>query len=588
MKKLPKMMLSLIISLIILIISTFSFSPVRAQTTSINSSADSYVYSANRYSNYGTTATLKVYHSQTSDNSERAYLKFDLSSLPTGAVITQAYLRLHRDSGGNTVSPAYSVSDDSWIESGNESINWSNMPAYGTQLSNATSESGNWYRWDITPYAISEFDSEDKLLSVVIKTAETSAVSEVLFDSKEATGTADDPRLDIVFSPEQTPTPTPTPTQTPTLTPTPTSTPTPTPTSTPTPTPIPTPTPTPSPTPESTTTPTATPTVEPTTIPTPNPTIEPTPTSTPTLEPTPSTSLDSTLTPTLRPTPTLTPTNVPRQTPTPAPKQTPMPTPTSNPTPTPTLSQATQPNPSPTPIQTPAPTPTLTPLHSTAPIFGNPNVGKEYSSLRNPNTVTLCNFTTPLDANKITQVSIYLIGDLAGANVSAVIYTNNPETQLPLECHLLARSKETLNVSSTTGEWYNFTMDFLPTGNTTYWFGYFSDGYTRIFHDPDANHISGTSSEKALSYTLTGFFYYTGSNMMSLYSQYVPGNPNLAPTPTKTPMPVNVSSFPTDIIMAICVSSATASVTALLQILRQKKLRMLELPTKIIRIKTKK
>jgi hypothetical protein len=79
--------------------------------------------------------------------------------------------------------------------------------------------------------------------------------------------------------------------------------------------------------------------------PTPDPTPTPAPTPTPTPAPTP--------TPTPAPTPTPTPVPTPTPTPVPTPTPTPDPTPTPAPTPTPT--------PVPTPTPTPAPTPTPTP-----------------------------------------------------------------------------------------------------------------------------------------------------------------------------------------------------------------------------------
>jgi len=168
------------------------------------------------------------------------------------------------------------------------------------------------------------------------------------------------------------------------------------------------------------------------------------------------------------------------------------------------------------------------------------------------------------------------MGTPEGANVTAVIYENNPASQLPVNSQLLARSEETVNVTFTSGKWYNFTMNFEPYGNTTYWFGYFSDGFTRNYFDAEANHVSGISLENTLPRTLSGSFTSTHS-VMSLYALYERGNPNPAPTPTISALPVRDSLLLPDVITAICVSSAAAAAAFGLEILRRKKQRHIEL-----------
>jgi hypothetical protein len=136
---------------------------------------------------------------------------------------------------------------------------------------------------------------------------------------------------------------------------------------------------------------------------------------------------------------------------------------------------------------------------------------------------------------------------------------------------VLARSEETLNVTSTSGEWYNFTLNFVPNGNTTYWFGYFSDGFTRNFYDQQTNHVSVISSGTSLPDSLSGSFTYSNSTMMSLYGVYIPKN--LTPTPPTAQPPATDSLLSTDVITALIVSSASATTTTVLIILRRKKLR---------------
>lgn len=171
--------------------------------------------------------------------------------------------------------------------------------------------------------------------------------------------------------------------------------------------------------------------------------------------------------------------------------------------------------------------------------FAHPTIGAEYSTPRDPNTITVCNFTTPLDTGSITQISIYLIGEPSGSNVRAVIYANDPDSQLPLNQQLLAQSIEDLNVTSMTGEWYNFTINFAASANTTYWFGYYSDHFTRYYYDVSADHISGTSANSTLpNYFPDSFtFTYGSSTIMSLSVVYThaDANPTLSPFQTSSP-----------------------------------------------------
>jgi hypothetical protein len=269
-------------------------------------------------------------------------------------------------------------------------------------------------------------------------------------------------------------------------------------------------------------------------------------------------------TPNLAPTPTITPSATPN------PTQAPTLKPESSPSvaPSPTLSPA----PSPSPTKQPAPTS----ISDLTAVFGNPDVGKQVSELRSPNSVTLCNFSTPLGMAKITQISILLIGTPQGSNVTAVVYANDPGSKLPMSSQLLARSQETLNVTSTSGEWYNFTLNFVPYDNTTYWFGYYSEGFTRNFYAVDANHVSLVSSGGLLPEVFSGTFSLSGSSMMSLYGVYEGGKPNPAPN-SISGLPAANSLLSLDVLAAIGVSSASSAATGTLIFLRRKKLRNISL-----------
>ena len=193
---------------------------------------------------------------------------------------------------------------------------------------------------------------------------------------------------------------------------------------------------------------------------------------------------------------------------------------------------------------TPAPTsePTATP-EPTQPLittskFAYEATGEEYSSLQAPNTITLCNYTTPPDTGIIVQISICLTGIPEGSNVRAVIFPNEPDANFPLGGEPLAQSSNTLNVASVSGEWYNFTMNYPASQNTVYWLGYYSDNFTRYFFDANSDHISVTSQPKdENSQWFPVVWHYQGKSIMSLYALYTVADPQPSSTPMSTPTP---------------------------------------------------
>jgi hypothetical protein len=76
------------------------------------------------------------------------YVKFDLSSIPANAKITNATLRAYCDyvfpDSGIDIQ-IYAVSDTSWTET---AITWANKPAYGALL-NTTKATIGWTQWVI-------------------------------------------------------------------------------------------------------------------------------------------------------------------------------------------------------------------------------------------------------------------------------------------------------------------------------------------------------------------------------------------------------------------------------------------------------
>ncbi|MDR3575847.1 MAG: DNRLRE domain-containing protein [Anaerolineaceae bacterium] len=118
--------------------------PTSSGSITLNPAADSYVNSSSPTTNYGTSKTLYV------DNSpiEHSYIRFNVTGL-SGAP-SKATLKIFANSTQSTGFDVYSVSDNTWTETG---INYSNAPAFAgtkTGSSGAIKTSGQFYSVDVT------------------------------------------------------------------------------------------------------------------------------------------------------------------------------------------------------------------------------------------------------------------------------------------------------------------------------------------------------------------------------------------------------------------------------------------------------
>jgi hypothetical protein len=115
-----------------------------------------------------------------------AWLKFNLSSVPDGAVIDGATLQLYSSStyGTNNVN-VYSCLDNSWTES---TLTYASMPSFNTTSMDTVSveASNQWYNWDVADVVTRSLNSNSELVTIVMgEPIVNNATSSVTFDSKE-------------------------------------------------------------------------------------------------------------------------------------------------------------------------------------------------------------------------------------------------------------------------------------------------------------------------------------------------------------------------------------------------------------------
>lgn len=149
--------------------------------------ADATVASGNPTTNNNST-TLFLASGTTSFANERAWLRYDLTSIPAGSTITSAQLQLYCwSAAASPMTVAVSGSTtDTWTETG---ITWNTQPAFGASLDTEVFDAGATnllYSFDVTPFATQEF-SGDKTASFVAKPVTESTATALTFkvDSRE-------------------------------------------------------------------------------------------------------------------------------------------------------------------------------------------------------------------------------------------------------------------------------------------------------------------------------------------------------------------------------------------------------------------
>jgi hypothetical protein len=159
----------------------------------ITPSADSYINTVDATTNYGTKTLLDV-----DGASQITYIQFNLASIPSGASVSQATLKLYV----NTVTTAGSFNVDyvngAWAES---SIDASNAPPLGGAVASGvtvTTEDKNQYLLINVTSAVQAWLSGAETNNGIALVA--NSTFNATFDSKENTTTSHPAELDIVFA----------------------------------------------------------------------------------------------------------------------------------------------------------------------------------------------------------------------------------------------------------------------------------------------------------------------------------------------------------------------------------------------------
>jgi len=154
--------------------------------------ADAQVESGVPGSNFNTNNLYIQSANGGSYGNERAWLRFDLSSLPAGSTITSATLNMScwKATGASLSAEVHGGNDDTW---GETTITWNNQPTFGSVLDTQTLASGVtnlYYSWDATAFAQSKL-AGNKLVSLLVKPVTENSTDSTSpsygFDSKEYT-----------------------------------------------------------------------------------------------------------------------------------------------------------------------------------------------------------------------------------------------------------------------------------------------------------------------------------------------------------------------------------------------------------------
>jgi len=161
---------------------------------------DSGVSSLFSTTNYGNNSTF--FNAGYQIATVRAYIEFDLSSIPENARITDTDLMLYHSSSSGTTNfsvGAYKVTE-SWLEN---TITWNNQPTSSSNVeysNNITAANTEWENWDIDDLVESWLDGSFTNNGVVLKaTDEPSLDTIAVFKPSDSSDSSHRPKLVIDY-----------------------------------------------------------------------------------------------------------------------------------------------------------------------------------------------------------------------------------------------------------------------------------------------------------------------------------------------------------------------------------------------------
>ena len=171
--------------------------PGPSAVTTIAPVADAYVQDGTSAStNFGAATTLQVKATSSTGTNRWAYLRFPLSTV--GGAVTTARLRLHgsRPTANGIPDLVYSVSSNTWTESG---ITFNNKPPVGTaqDFGVAIHSNAHDYEWDVTPFVKAQKAAGATAVSLAVRMSANVTIAPDTFSSREAA--ANRPELVVVF-----------------------------------------------------------------------------------------------------------------------------------------------------------------------------------------------------------------------------------------------------------------------------------------------------------------------------------------------------------------------------------------------------
>ncbi len=175
--------------------------PACAVTQSVSASADTRVRQSSATTNYGNETTFRV-RTESSNRNVRSLVKFDLPTPGAGCVLTGATLKLYAESvGSGRIIHAYQISSD-WAET---VVNWNSQPTTtGSPASSNSLGSAGWQSWNVLSIVQAMYSGTNYGFQLRDSSESASSSREQRYRSSENGSSTTRPKLELVFSADQT------------------------------------------------------------------------------------------------------------------------------------------------------------------------------------------------------------------------------------------------------------------------------------------------------------------------------------------------------------------------------------------------